>query len=55
MKENILYGRLDATEEEIIEALTIAHTIRDRYTILGDRGLSREAAEELAIKTGVIT
>lgn len=46
---------LKIKEEEIIEALTTAHTIRNRYTILGDRGLSREAAEELAIKTGVIT
>lgn len=45
---------LGISDEEIIEALTLAHTIRDRYTILGDRGLSREAAEDLAIKTGVI-
>ena len=45
---------LGVSPEEIIEALTIAHTIRDRYTILGDRGLSREAAEKLAITTGVI-
>lgn len=41
--------------EDIIDALTMAHTIRpERYTILGDRGLSREAAYQLAIKTGVI-
>lgn len=41
--------------EYIIEALTVAHTIRkERYTILGDRGLTREAAEELATETGVI-
>ncbi|AXV38382.1 MAG: NAD(P)-dependent glycerol-1-phosphate dehydrogenase [Methanobacterium sp. BRmetb2] len=41
--------------EDIIEALTIAHTIRkERYTILGDRGLTREAAEKLATTTGVI-
>ena len=45
---------LGVSPEEIIEALTIAHTIRDRYTILGDRGLSREAAEQLATSTGVI-
>ncbi len=39
----------------IIEALTIAHKVRpDRYTILGENGLSREAAEKLAKKTGVI-
>lgn len=41
--------------EDIIDALTMAHTIRpERYTILGDRGLSREAAYQLAIKTGII-
>jgi glycerol-1-phosphate dehydrogenase [NAD(P)+] len=41
--------------EYIIEALTIAHTIRkDRYTILGDRGLTIDAAEEIATATGVI-
>lgn len=41
--------------EYIIEALKIAHTIRmERYTILGDRGLTREAAEEIATTTGVI-
>jgi glycerol-1-phosphate dehydrogenase [NAD(P)+] len=45
---------LGISPEEIIEALTIAHTIRDRYTILGDRGLSREAAEQLALNTEVI-
>ncbi len=41
--------------EHIIDALTMAHKIReDRYTILGDRGLTREAAESLATKTEVI-
>ncbi len=41
--------------EYIIEALTLAHRIRpERYTILGDRGLSRGAAKNLAMKTGVI-
>jgi len=41
--------------EYIIEALKIAHTIRsERYTILGDRGLTEKAAESLALKTGVI-
>ena len=41
--------------EYIIEALTKAHTIRkERYTILGDRGLTEESAEALAITTGVI-
>lgn len=41
--------------EHIIDALTMAHTIRkERYTILGDRGLTKDAAEELAAATGVI-
>ena len=39
----------------IVEALTIAHKIRpDRYTILGETGLTREAAERLAKVTEVI-
>jgi glycerol-1-phosphate dehydrogenase [NAD(P)+] len=39
----------------IIEALTVAHDIRpDRYTILSG-GLTYEAAEDLAVKTGVIS
>ena len=39
----------------IIEALTIAHTIRpDRYTILSG-GLTYAAAEDLAVQTGVIS
>jgi glycerol-1-phosphate dehydrogenase [NAD(P)+] len=46
---------LGIDESLIVEALTIAHTIRpERYTILGN-GLTREAAEDCAIKTGVIT
>jgi glycerol-1-phosphate dehydrogenase [NAD(P)+] len=37
-----------------IEALTKAHTVRpDRYTILGESGLTREAAEHLMKATGV--
>ncbi len=41
---------------KVIEALTIAHRIRpDRYTILGESGLTWEAAERLASITGVIT
>ncbi len=41
--------------EYIIEALTISHSIRrERYTILGDRGLTEESAEALASNTGVI-
>ncbi|MBO3769299.1 MAG: sn-glycerol-1-phosphate dehydrogenase [Thermoproteota archaeon] len=46
---------INVSEKKIIEALTIAHTIRpERYTILGDRGLTRKAAEELAKSTMVI-
>ncbi|ELZ27278.1 NAD(P)-dependent glycerol-1-phosphate dehydrogenase [Halogeometricum pallidum JCM 14848] len=44
---------LDIDDETVIEALTTAHTIRDRYTILGD-GVSEEAAREAATFTGVI-
>lgn len=44
---------LDIDEEYIIKALTTAHTIRDRYTILRS-GLSEEKAIEVAEKTGVI-
>ncbi len=47
--------QLGIQDSLIIEALTIAHKIRpERYTILGDRGLSWEAAERLARETGVI-
>ncbi len=46
---------LKISEEDIIEALTMAHTIRpERYTILGDNGMSKDAAYQLAHKTGVI-
>jgi len=48
-------SELNMDSECIIEALTMAHTIRkERYTILGDRGLTKEAAEEIASETGVI-
>jgi len=44
---------LDASD--IVKALTLAHKIRpDRYTILGETGLTGEAAEKLARATGVI-
>jgi len=39
--------------DTVIEALTTAHRIRDRYTILGD-GVSEPAAREAARATGVI-
>lgn len=46
---------LGVKDVDVIEALTIAHKIRpERYTILGETGLTHEAAERLAQKTGVI-
>jgi glycerol-1-phosphate dehydrogenase [NAD(P)+] len=46
---------LGVKDEEVIEALVHAHEIRrDRYTILGDKGLTFEAAERLARITKVI-
>ncbi|GAB7094967.1 NAD(P)-dependent glycerol-1-phosphate dehydrogenase [Halolamina litorea] len=44
---------LDVTEDELLEALTTAHEIRDRYTVLGD-GITEKAAREMAETTGVI-
>lgn len=45
---------LGIKDEHIIEALTLAHKINPgRYTILGDSGLTYEAAERLAVVTGV--
>lgn len=41
--------------EDIIDALVHAHEIRsDRFTILGEAGISPEVAEKVARKTGVI-
>jgi glycerol-1-phosphate dehydrogenase [NAD(P)+] len=45
---------LGVEKEDIIWALVHAHKMRKRYTILGDKGLSKEAAEKLAKVTGVI-
>jgi len=46
---------LGVTDEEIIEALVRAARIRpERYTILGEKGLTREAAARLALRTRVI-
>ena len=43
------------SDDDIIESLMMAHKIRpERYTILGDNGISKEAAYELAYKTEVI-
>ncbi len=42
-------------DEEVIQALVMAAKIRpERYTILGEKGLTREAAEKVARATGVI-
>ena len=42
-------------DETIVRALLIAHKIRpERYTILGEEGLTREAAKRVARVTGVI-
>lgn len=47
--------RLGVGDDEVIRALTYAHKINpERYTILGDNGLSHEAAENLAKITKVI-
>jgi glycerol-1-phosphate dehydrogenase [NAD(P)+] len=46
---------LGVTNDEVVRALMLAHAIRpDRYTILGDNGLSHDAAERLAQVTGVL-
>src|SRR5947208_471618 len=46
---------LGVTDDEIVQALTHAHEInKERYTILGDEGLTLEAAERLAKITKVI-
>jgi glycerol-1-phosphate dehydrogenase [NAD(P)+] len=46
---------LGVSNDEIVRALMMAHSIRpERYTILGDNGLTREAAERLATTTGVV-
>jgi glycerol-1-phosphate dehydrogenase [NAD(P)+] len=46
---------LNVSEEEVLQALATAHTIRpERYTILGDKGLSIEAAQRIAKVTEVI-
>ena len=48
--------QLEVDPNHVIEALKIAHTINpDRYTILGEKGLTEKAAERLARITGVIS
>ena len=45
---------LGVKDVDVIEALVNAVKVRDRYTILGEKGLTWEAAERLARVTGVI-
>jgi glycerol-1-phosphate dehydrogenase [NAD(P)+] len=46
---------LGISKKKIIEALDRAQEIRpERYTILGEQGLTKEAAKKLAKTTGVI-
>jgi glycerol-1-phosphate dehydrogenase [NAD(P)+] len=48
-------AELGIKDDIIVEALHIAHTTRpERYTILGEKGLTEEAARRLAKVTGVI-
>ena len=44
---------LGIDDEQFLEAMTTAHEIRDRYTILGD-GIEADAAIEAATVTGVL-
>ncbi|GAA0292745.1 NAD(P)-dependent glycerol-1-phosphate dehydrogenase [Halarchaeum salinum] len=44
---------LGIDDDELVTALTTAHEIRDRYTILGS-GISEAAAREAITKTGVV-
>lgn len=54
MKAPTTAKELGVSKTDIVRALTQAHTIRpERYTILGDNGLTPEAAENLAKLTGV--
>jgi len=47
--------KMGVSDEEVVEALSIAHAVRtNRYTILGDSGLTRKAAENIAQVTCVI-
>ncbi|MFT4884002.1 MAG: glycerol-1-phosphate dehydrogenase [NAD(P)+] [Natronomonas sp.] len=45
--------QLGIDDDQFIEAMTTAHEIRDRYTILGD-GIDEDAAIEAATMTGVL-
>ncbi|MDI6856309.1 MAG: NAD(P)-dependent glycerol-1-phosphate dehydrogenase [Candidatus Thermoplasmatota archaeon] len=55
LKAPVTAKELGIEKELVLQALTMAHKIRtERYTILGDKGLSLEAAEKLASATEVI-
>ena len=46
---------LKVTPEQVVKALTMAHSLRpERYTILGETGVTEGAAEKVARATGVI-
>jgi glycerol-1-phosphate dehydrogenase [NAD(P)+] len=46
---------LKVSPEQVIKALTMAHSLRpERYTILGETGVTEGAAEKVARATGVI-
>src|SRR6059036_606098 len=46
---------LKVSPEQIVKALTMAHSLRpERYTILGETGVTEGAAEKVARATGVI-
>ena len=48
-------SEIGLSDEEFIEAVANAHKIRkDRYTILGDKGIPRDVIEDVCIRTGVI-
>jgi glycerol-1-phosphate dehydrogenase [NAD(P)+] len=44
---------LGVSEADVLEALTTAHEIRDRYTVLGD-GVDEDAAMTALVETGVV-
>ena len=46
--------QLNITKEELIQAMCTAHTIRDRYTILGESGITERAAAHIATMTKVL-
>jgi glycerol-1-phosphate dehydrogenase [NAD(P)+] len=47
-------SQLDLRKEDVVKALTMAHKMRNWYTILGSNGLSEGSAERLARYTGII-